>query len=53
MLESGDYTYENAIKHYMLLPDSEKDKDTEPMNKLLYLLSMLDGVKFYRLIFEE
>lgn len=53
MLESEDYTYENVMEHYKNLPDSEKDKDTEPMNKLAYLLSMLDGVKFYRLIMEE
>ncbi len=50
MLESEQYTYENAMEHYKQLPDSEKGKDTKPMNKLLYLLSMLDGVKFYRLI---
>ena len=53
MLEDEQYTYENAIRHYDKLPPSEQDKDTEPMNKLLVLLSMLDGVKFYRLILED
>lgn len=49
MLENGEYTKENFVKHYIELDEEEKDKDTEPMNKLLYLLSMLDGVKFYRI----
>ena len=47
MLKSGEYNKENAFKHYKNLEQSEKDKDTEPMNKLLDLLMLLDGVKFY------
>jgi hypothetical protein len=48
------YNHENAKDHYdNVLDDGYRDKDTEPMNKLLNLLSMLDGVKFYRLVQEE
>ena len=48
MLRDGDYSREKIVEHYDQLPQSEKDKDTEPMNKLSELLSMLDGVKFYK-----
>jgi hypothetical protein len=48
------YNHENAKDHYdNVLDDGDRKKDTEPMNKLLKILSMLDGVKFYRLAQEE
>ena len=53
MLPQGDYTRENALAHYRTLPAAEQAKDTEPMNRLLAILSMLDGVKFYRLAQDE
>lgn len=53
MLKNGPYLHDNMIKHYHDLPGEEQEKDTEPMNKLLGLLSMLDGVKFYRLSQEK
>lgn len=53
MLEDEQYTAERAREHYRELPESEQDKDTEPMNKLLQLLPMLDGVRFYRVISDE
>lgn len=49
MLESETYTSENAVNHYKTLPPDEQDKDTEPMNHMLKILTMMDGVKFYRL----
>lgn len=48
MIESGDYSKESIFEHYNKLPDSEKDKDTKPMNDLLKILAMFDGVRFYR-----
>ena len=53
MLENDDYSEESIKRHYDSLEDSEKEKDTEPMNKLITILSMLDGVKFYKYLSEE
>ena len=49
MLKDGVYNHENAVAHYKELDEKEQDKDKEPMNKLLEILAMLDGVKFYRI----
>lgn len=48
MLENGEYTTENAVKHYYDLPIDEQDKDTEPFNALIQKLLKTDGVKFYK-----
>lgn len=53
MLKDKDYTVKNLRSHYYELPEAEKDKDKEPMNKLLLLLSVMDGVKFYRIITDD
>lgn len=48
MLDNEEYTEDNIRKHFDKLNDKEKEKDTEPMDKLVTILSMLDGVKFYK-----
>ena len=53
MIETEDYSEENIRRHYDELEEGEKEKDTEPMNKLITILSMLDGVKFYKFSSEE
>lgn len=50
MLENGEYTMKNAVKHYYKLPIDEQDKDTEPFNELIQKLLKQDGVKFYKIL---
>lgn len=45
----GELTPENIKAHYDDLSDVDKDKDTEPMNRMLELLKMYDGLRIYRL----
>lgn len=45
----GQLTPENIKAHYDALPDAEKGKDTEPMNRMLELLKLYDGLRIYRL----
>jgi len=49
LMISGKITEAAARKHYRSLPESEQMKDTEPMNHMLRLIRMLDGVKVYQL----
>ena len=45
----GELTPENIKAHYDALPDEEKGKDIEPMNRMLELLKLYDGLRIYRL----
>lgn len=48
--ELGDgLTPEKALSHYKKLSKEEQDKDVEPMNTMLTLLKLFDGVRIYRL----
>ena len=48
--ELGDgLTPEKALAHYKKLSKEEQDKDVEPMNTMLTLLKLFDGVRIYRL----
>ncbi len=48
--ELGDgLTYEKAYEHYHKLSKEKQDKDVEPMNTMLTLLKIFDGVRIYRL----
>lgn len=46
---SGPVSYEEAEKNYRRLDKEEQDKDTEPMECMLAMLDMFDGLKIYRL----
>ena len=49
MLEHGKLTHEAAEKHYHMLSKEEQDKDIEPMNAMIKLMSIFDGIRIYRL----
>jgi hypothetical protein len=49
LMLDGELTSERVREHYDNLAESEKDKDTEPMNSMLKLLKQYDGVRIYRL----
>lgn len=49
LLVSGDLTAEAASLHYKMLDMAERDKDIEPMNAMLELLKIYDGVRIYSL----
>ena len=52
-----DYDYENqpdiseeaAKKNYDRLDKAEQDKDTDPMECMLTMLKLFDGLRIYRL----
>lgn len=44
-----DVSLENAKKNYERLDQAEQDKDTEPMECMLTMLRMFDGLRIYRL----
>jgi len=48
MIKDG-LTSEKAKEHYNMLSKATQDKDVEPMNVLLIILRILDGVRIYRL----
>ncbi len=48
-MEDGKITKEAAYRNYQRLDQAEKDKDTEPMNAMLKLLKLFDGLRIYRL----
>ena len=48
----GEVTPESALEHFLALPESEQDKDIEPMSSMLKLIQLLDGVKVYSLDME-
>ena len=47
--DNGVVSDEAAAKNYARLSKAEQDKDTDPMECMLTLLKMYDGVRFYRL----
>lgn len=49
LMVNGKITEAAALRHYRSLPESEQLKDTEPMNHMLRLIRLLDGVKVYKL----
>ena len=48
MLIDGKLIPEAARLHYIMLDKEEQDKDIAPMNAMLALLGMFDGVRVYR-----
>jgi len=44
-----ELTKEQAVRHYHELGKATQDKDVEPMNAMIKLLNMFDGVRVYRL----
>lgn len=49
LLVNGELTPEAASLHYKMLDMTERDKDVEPMNAMLELLKIYDGVRIYSL----
>lgn len=49
MLEEGKVTEDNARAHYNRLEEREQAKDIEPMNAMLKLLRMFDGLRIYKI----
>lgn len=49
MLQHGILTHEVAEKHYHMLSKEEQDKDVEPMNAMIELMNIFDGIRIYRL----
>ena len=49
MLEDGELTHEAAEKHYHMLAKEEQDKDIEPMNAMIELMNIFDGIRIYKL----
>ncbi len=49
LLVNGELTQEAASLHYKMLDMAERDKDVEPMNAMLELLKIYDGVRIYSL----
>jgi hypothetical protein len=47
--KAGEVSFENAAANYERLSLSEQDKDTEPMECMLAMLKMFDGLRIYRL----
>jgi len=48
-LVDGEITHEAAIAHYHNLSKEEQDKDIEPMNAMIELMNIFDGIRIYRL----
>lgn len=48
-LTQGLVTQEQAQTNYLRLSRSEQDKDTAPMECMLAMLRMFDGLRIYRL----
>lgn len=48
-LVKGQLTQEGYALHYKMLNKEEQDKDVKPMNAMLDLLNIFDGVRVYRL----
>jgi len=48
-LHNGKLLPEAARLHYKMLDKQEQDKDVQPMNAMLSLLNIYDGVRLYRL----
>ncbi len=48
-LVKGELTQEACSLHYKMLNKEEQDKDVKPMNAMLDLLNIFDGVRVYRL----
>ena len=53
MIPDFDYSKDNltedfVIKNYRRLSKEEQDKDTRPMECMLYMLKMFDGLRIYR-----
>ncbi len=49
LMENGRITKEAARKNYQRLDKAEQDKDTEPMDAMLKILKLFDGLRIYRL----
>lgn len=49
LLIHGELTKEACDLHYKMLNKEEQDKDVKPMNAMLDLLNIFDGVRVYRL----
>jgi len=49
LLVDGEVIPEAAALHYKMLDKKEQDKDVEPMNAMLALMGMFDGVRVYRI----
>ena len=47
--EDGEVSLEEAKKNYYRLDKEEQDKDIEPMECMLAMLRVFDGVRIYRL----
>ena len=47
--ENGEVSLEDAKKNYYRLDKEEQDKDIEPMECMLAMLKVFDGVRIYRL----
>ena len=47
--EGGMVSLEEAKKNYYRLDKEEQDKDIEPMECMLAMLKVFDGVRIYRL----
>jgi bacillopeptidase F (M6 metalloprotease family) len=45
----GVITEEQAKEHYYKLDKEEQDKDTDPMECMLAMLRMFDGLRIYKL----
>lgn len=48
-LEHGEVSLEQAERNYKRLDKAEQDKDTAPMDCMLAMLRMFDGLRIYRL----
>lgn len=48
-LSGFDVSYEAAEENYKRLDKAEQDKDTEPMECMLAMLKMFDGLRIYRM----
>ena len=50
---NGDPSEEEVFAHYQILPEEEQDKDWKPMVCMLRLIKKFDGLRIYRLDWEE
>lgn len=50
LLIDGELTSDAARLHYRMIGQEEQDKDVEPMNAMVALLALFDGVRFYRFL---
>jgi hypothetical protein len=45
----GELTKDRVLRHYReSIPESEKDKDSQPFNCMLRLIRRFDGLRIYR-----